>query len=177
MSSLLSLQSHLLSKSILERQVLVERKVCFIPVASNRGERWTHVQRPTPPHPSISGWELFKGSFQGVWTEEWGLFAETVQAAVVGILNWSRGALIVLGAVSFQFQGQFVSISLRPVLRTTWHHVVNFFHMVGVSVFTRQLKGWLRILSVALKEDLKAFDLVNDSTIIIWSCLTACLYL
>ena len=48
--------------------------------------------------------------------------------------------------------------------------------MVGVSVVTRQLKGWLRILSVALEGDLKALDLVNDSAIIIWSCVTACLY-
>ena len=56
------------------------------------------------------------------------------------------------------------------------HHVVNFFHVVGVSVSTRQVKGWLRILSVALEGDLKALDLVNDSTIIIWSCVTACLY-
>ena len=55
MSSLLSLQSHLLSKLNLERQVLVERKVCFIPGAGNWGERWTHVQRLTPHHPSISG--------------------------------------------------------------------------------------------------------------------------
>ena len=55
MSSLLSLQSHLLSKSILERQVLVERKVCFIPESANWGERWIHVQRLTPHRPSISG--------------------------------------------------------------------------------------------------------------------------
>ena len=56
--------------------------------------------------------------------------------------------LIVLSRVNLQFQGQFVPVSLRPVLELwklmSWlnsgHHVVNFFHLEGwlVSVSTRQ---------------------------------------
>ena len=55
-----------------------------------------------------------------------------------------------LSIVNLQFQGRFVPISLRPVLRIVaayvmlqpGHHVVNFFHLVRVSVSTRQLTGY-----------------------------------
>ena len=40
-------------KPILEKQVLMERRVCFIPVASNGGRRRTPVQRPTAHCPSV----------------------------------------------------------------------------------------------------------------------------
>ena len=48
--------------------------------------------------------------------------------------------LIVISTINIQLQGQFVSISLRPVLgtvaATSWlrsgHYVVNIFHLVGV---------------------------------------------
>ena len=39
------------------------------------------------------------------------------------------------------------------------HHVVNFFYLAGVSVSHRI---WLRILSVALEEELKVLNFAND---------------
>ena len=50
-----------------------------------------------------------------------GLHAETAQPALTVIFKLVMGGLtrvilVVLGAVNLQFQGQFVSISLRPVL-------------------------------------------------------------
>ena len=68
-----------------------------------------------------------------------GLLIETAQSALIVILKLAIGGLtsvilIVLSTVSLQFQGQFVRISLRPVLKL-WqlmprlqggHHVVNF---------------------------------------------------
>ena len=53
-------------KSTLERQVLVERKVCFTLEAGNWGRRRTCVQRPTTLL-LIRGQELSKGSFRGVY--------------------------------------------------------------------------------------------------------------
>ena len=41
------------------------------------------------------------------------------------------------------------------------HHVVNFFHSVGFSVSTEQLKVWLRVLSIALEEELKVLDFAS----------------
>ena len=38
------------------------------------------------------------------------------------------------------------------------HHVVNFFHLVRVSVSIRAHRKWLRILCVALEEKLKVLD-------------------
>ena len=58
--------------------------------------------------------------------------------------------LILFSTVHLQHQGQFVPISLRSVLgivaahvmaTTSGHYVVNFFHLVGVSVSIRQLTG------------------------------------
>ena len=54
--------------------------------------------------------------------------------------------LVILGTVNLQFQGLFVPISLRPVLRivaahvlgSVWSHVVNF---TCCSVSVRQLTG------------------------------------
>ena len=41
------------------------------------------------------------------------------------------------------------------------HDGANIFHLVGVSISTRQLRGiWLRILSIALEEELKVLDFV-----------------
>ena len=54
---------------------------------------------------------------------------------------------IALNTINLQLQGWFVPISLRLllgvvatyVMATSSHHVVNFFHPVGVSVSIRQL--------------------------------------
>ena len=119
---------------------LVERKVCFISEAGNlslggggvgRVGR-TCVQRPT----SRPCWQSVGKSF---YRRREGLYVETAQAALTGILNLVIGGLtsvllMVFSTVSLQFQGRFVPISLMPVLELwqlmSWlqsgHRVVNF---------------------------------------------------
>ena len=58
--------------------------------------------------------------------------------------------LIILGTVSLQFHGRFVSISLKPVLRivaayvivTAWSSCNYLLPMVRVSASVRQLTGY-----------------------------------
>ena len=92
-------------------------------------------------------------SFYRQRKEAW-LHAETAQSALTSILKLVISGLtsvmmIVLCTVNLQFQGLFVSISLRLVLRimgayvmlTVWSSstaIVNF-HLVGVSVSIRQI--------------------------------------
>ena len=98
---------------------------------------------------------------------EGGGYMQKQQSALTVIWKLIIGGLILviliaLSTVNLQYQSQFVPISLRPVLRivaahvtaTSGPHGVNFFHLVGVSVSTREL----RILSLALEEELKVLD-------------------
>ena len=142
----------------------MERKICFILDASDQGHGGgqTPVQRATPPL-TIMGQE-------SVQAEEWG-YVQKEQSALTVILKLATSGLtntilIVLNTVDSKFQGWLVPISLRPVLTTvgalSWlqagHHAVNLFHLAGVSVSTRQLRIWLKILSIALEKELKFLD-------------------
>ena len=41
------------------------------------------------------------------------------------------------------------------------HHVVNFFYLLGISVSTKQLKGYgSEYYLIALKEDLRGLDFI-----------------
>ena len=41
------------------------------------------------------------------------------------------------------------------------HHVVNFSHLIGISVSAKTAyRTWLMILSIALEEELKVLDFV-----------------
>ena len=97
--------------------------------------------------------------------------AEIAQSALMAILklvisDLTSIILIVLSTVNLQFQGQSVSIFLRPILSTvtamsclqSGHHVVNFLHLGGFSIYKTASKIWLRILSLALKKELKVPD-------------------
>ena len=72
---------------------------------------------------------------------------------------------LVLRSVNFQFQGQFVPISLWPVLWIvaarvqvqSGHHVVSFYTW-GFSTYKTAHRMWLRILSTDLEKELKALD-------------------
>ena len=88
--------------------------------------------------------------WQQLLKTERGLHAETAESALIVILKLfisglTSVILVALGAVNLQFQGQFVSTSLRQILELwqliLWvqsgHHIVNFFHLVGISVSTR----------------------------------------
>jgi len=65
----------------------------------------------------------FKGEFPGCIDRGKGAICRNSTGHCGGhleLVTWcsDQHLLTVLGAVSFQFQGRFVSISLRPVLRT-----------------------------------------------------------
>ena len=100
-----------------EEARLVEMKVCFILDAGNKWGGWggrTPVQRPTPPSPDNQGARAFIDRGRG-------LHVETIQSALTGVLKLvisglTRVIWIVLGTVNLQFQGLFVSSSLRPIL-------------------------------------------------------------
>ena len=103
---------------------LVERKVCFILEAGNLGAgSYPKADSPPPATPSDEQWTrafIDRGR---------GLHAETVQSALAVMLTLVMGGLIsvisiVLSTVNLQFQGQFVSISLRPVLGTVAAYVM-----------------------------------------------------
>ena len=74
--------------------------------------------------------------------------------------------MVVLGTVNLQFQGYFVSISLRPVLRIVAAYVVpivrsssSFLPPGGAfSSYKTAHRIWLRIISIALEKELKALD-------------------
>ena len=121
----------------------MEKKVCFILDSDNQGwgVRWTSVQRPTPPAPNNKGVRAF--IYRGR-----GLHAETAQSALTALKLVIGGLtsiiLIVLSTVNLQFHGQFVPISLKPILGLVAANVMaaNFFHVVEVSVPIRQLTGY-----------------------------------
>ena len=80
------------------------------------------VQRPSPTTDNQWATTFIDGG------GGWALYTETVQSALTGILKLVMGGLtsiilIVLGTVNLQFQGWFVSISLRPVFGTVAAYV------------------------------------------------------
>ena len=110
-----------------------------------------HLSKGQLPLPRQSGGESF-------YRQREGPPAERAQAALTVILKLVIGGLtsvisIVLGTVNLQFQGRFVSISLRPILRivaayvmaTTWSSCVNVFHLVGFSIYKTAHRTRLRI--------------------------------
>ena len=80
--------------------------------------------------------------------------AQLALTVILKLVVWSseQGHLIVLSTVNLQLQGQFVPISLRPVLgivqdgaayfmATVWSSCSYFLYLLGVSVAGKQLKG------------------------------------
>ena len=102
----------------------MERKLCFILEAGNLGAgSYPKADSPSPATPSDEQWTrafIDRGR---------GLHAETAQLALAVMLTLVIGGLIsviliVLSTVNLQFQDQFVSISLRPVLGTVAAHIM-----------------------------------------------------
>ena len=109
------------SKAV-KKNRLMERKVCFILDAGNQGRGQTPVQRPTP-FPDNQWARAFIDGGRG-------LCAETAQSALTVILKLvisglTSVILIVLTALNLQFQGQFVSHFLRPVLKIVAAYVMT----------------------------------------------------
>ena len=127
------------------------------------GERMP-VQRLTlPPPPPDNQWaKAFVDGGRGI-------HAETVQSALAVMLTLVIGGLIsvisiVLSTVNLQFQDQFVSISLRPVLGTVAAHIIGVVWSSCSSptwcfgIYKTSHRIWLRILSIALEKKLKVLD-------------------
>ena len=94
----------------------MERKVCFISDAGNWwGSADIYPKADSPHTLATTGARAFLGRRRG-------LCEETAQSALTVIFRLVIGGLtsilVVLGAVNLQFRSPFVSISLRPVLRT-----------------------------------------------------------
>ena len=126
-----------------------------------RGGRMS-VQRPIPPY-----WRPVRQEL--VQTEGGG--SKKKQSALIVILKQvisclTSVILVVLGTVNLQFQGYFVSISLRPVLRIVAAYVVGTVQSSSsllppggaFSSYKTAHRIWLRILSIALEKELKALD-------------------
>ena len=105
---------------------LAERKVCFISNAGSwRKGRVADIcpKADSPPPGNQWGKSSYRQSGGG------GLYAETAQLALTVILKLVISGqtsiiLIVLSMVNLQFQGQFVPISLRPVLGIVAAYVI-----------------------------------------------------
>ena len=104
------------------------------------------------------------------------MHAETAQSALTVVLKLVIGGLtsiilIVLSTVNLQFQGRFVPASLRPALRivaayvmaTVWSSCSSLLPPGGgFSIYKTAHRIWLRILSVALEEEIKSLTMLND---------------
>ena len=99
---------------------LVERKVCFILEAGSQGQG-PHIQRPTPPQPQSVGKNLYGQRER----------APCINSAVssggrleTGHQSSNQYRLGYFYTVGILFQGQFVPISLRPVLGTVTAYIM-----------------------------------------------------
>jgi len=120
---------------------LVEREVYFrcqqLGVLGGK----TSVQRLTPPQLAISGARAFIDRNRGQLQAETAQLAPTVIFKLV-ICGLTSIIMVVSRTINLQFQGLFVPISLRPILRILAAYVwvkswvksgncaVNFFHLV-----------------------------------------------
>ena len=98
------------------KEARLERKVCFISDAGNWvGGEWTSIQMPVPPTTDNQWAKVFIGRERGLCASA----AHSALTVILKLVMWYLISiiLIVLSAVNLQFQGQFVPISLRPVLR------------------------------------------------------------
>ena len=108
----------------------------------------TSVQRLIPhPQPQQARGESF---YRQSWAEGWCPSRNSIvvsnshlQIIISGLISI---ILIVLGTVNLQFQGSFVSISLRSILRIVAAHGYSLLIMLtsplGVLVFIRPLTGY-----------------------------------
>ena len=81
------------------------------------------VQRPTPPTPATSGARAFINRRRRPHAETEQSFLTVTFKLIIGGLTGI--ILVVLGTVNLQFQGLFVPISLRPVLKIVAAYVVG----------------------------------------------------
>ena len=116
----------------------------------------THVQRltpspnPPPALPQSRGKSFYRQREVGTCRNSMSPLTAVFKLVISGLTRVIFFFFFFLGTVSLQLQGRLAPISLRPVLGvwqfTSWlqsgHHVINFFHLVEVSVSIRQLTGY-----------------------------------
>lgn len=115
-------------KPILERQGWWKKSLLYV-----RGQQLGRrvgrlMSKGWLPPLTISGQELLKGSFRGMQGEAGGYMQKEHSSAdshleIDHVVVWSSIIMNVLGTVNFQFEGPFVPIPLRPVLRIVSAHV------------------------------------------------------
>ena len=136
---------------------------------------WVSIQRPTLPRLSPLPENQWARAFID---RERGLHAETAQSVLTVILKLvidglTGVILTALGIVSLKFQHLFVSIFLRPVLGMmavyvqlqSSHNIVNF-STRHFNIYKTTHRIQLGILSVALKEELKAPDCLMGTSLL-----------
>ena len=124
---------------------------CSCSVAESCPTLWPHrLQHTSLPCPSPSPGVLVsgKGEFQGCISGRRGLHAETAEFALKLIMQWSDHSSW-LSSIQLIFSsrgglfpflwGHFSELWYLMSWLCSGHHVVNFFHLVGVSVSTREL--------------------------------------
>ena len=165
-------------KPILEKQVLAWKERLLYSGGQQLGEKLDSCPKEPTPH----CWSRGKSFSRGVsgmyrWRED--LHAECHSQLPQSSWNWLCSGLlsiilIVLSTLSLQFQGRFISISLRSVYRKNYVKWSSLGH--GYSLVILQLtpstwwgfqylqngskKTGLRIFSIVLEEELKALDFV-----------------
>ena len=103
--------------------------------------------------------------------------------------TWSCGGLIsiimiVSGTVNLEFQGQFIPISLRPILRmvevyvmaVVWSPCSYLLQPVGVSVSLRRLTGYASMVSIALEKELKVLARWLNYYFVLFDCFPLLLH-
>ena len=136
------------SKEVGGKGKLVGRKVCIILDASIQGGGRADIcPKANASWLIVSGQELLLTQ-RATCTKK--LQSTPTAILKLGIGNLTSVILVILGIVNLQFQGPFVSIFWGQLLELRqlmlWlqsgHRVVNFFHLVGVSVTVRQPTGY-----------------------------------
>ena len=132
---------------------LVERKACYMLDAGNWGGGWTHVQRLTPPPSGQSVDKSFYRQRQGITCRNRTVISDSHLELSCGGLTST--ILTVLSTIDPQFQGWFVPICLRPILRIVAVYVKATVWSSCFSIYNIVHRMWLRILSIALEKELK----------------------
>ena len=165
------------SKAIKEAR-LVERKTCSFWMLAVRGDGELLCKGWLPPPPTVRGESFHRQREEPTCRN--GTALTVILKLVIG--GQSSAILIDLGAINLQFHGWFVPISLRPVLGIVAVYITNAVWSScswlippggGFGIYKTAPRIWLRILSIALEEELKVPLCLM--TIIIWSPVTVSL--
>ena len=137
---------------------LVERKICSFWMLAASRDGGLPSKGWLPPPPTVRGESFYRQKEGGTCRDD---TAPTV-ILKLAIGGQSSVILIGLGTINLQFHSWFVPISLRPILRivaAVWAFCRWPLPPAGsFSIYKTAHRIWLRILSIALEEELKVLD-------------------